>query len=145
VCQFTESVVRAHGVSTGTFVSPHLVEPRERIRLQGRPISRDLFARYFFETEELLLAGGAGPLPPFFRFLNCMAFLVFQREKVELAVVEVGVGGRTCSTNVVTPGSPKRRNVICRFLKTTQSNICDYAAWLRSHGRAGPHAHQHCL
>lgn len=92
MCQFAESVARAHGVSTGTFVSPHLVEPRERIRLNGRPISRALFAKYFFETAELLGAQG-GALPPFFRFLNCMAFLVFQREGVELAVVEVGVGG----------------------------------------------------
>jgi folylpolyglutamate synthase len=94
VCQFAESVARAHGVTTGTFVSPHLVEPRERIRLNGRPISRDLFSKYFFETAELLAAEG-GVLPPFFRFLNCMAFLVFQREGVELAVVEVGVGGES--------------------------------------------------
>lgn len=103
VCALTESIVRAHGFTTGTFISPHLVEPRERIRLQGRPISRDMFAKYFFETEALLSAKKDAPLPPFFRFLSAMAFLVFQREQVQLAVVEVGVGGRTCSTNVVHP------------------------------------------
>jgi folylpolyglutamate synthase len=134
VCQFAESVARAHGVSTGTFVSPHLVEPRERIRLNGRPISRDLFSKYFFETAELLAAEG-GALPPFFRFLNCMAFLVFQREGVELAVVEVGVGGEqvfVCKKMRVSSTSQIRTNV---FDKCAVS-CCDgnHASRIRSHG-----------
>ncbi len=104
VSAFAESLARSHGLSTGLFVSPHLVAPRERIRLAGRPISEELFAHYFFETLHRLERGGAAAqLPPFFRFLNCMALLVFQEEKVQCAIVEVGVGGRTCSTNVVSP------------------------------------------
>ena len=88
VCAFAERLVREHGFRTGAFVSPHLVEPRERIRLDGAPISRDMFARYFWETEQRLGQDGR-PLPPFFRFLNCMAFLLFQRERVDVAVIEV--------------------------------------------------------
>lgn len=109
VCQFVESVVRHEKphFKTGTFISPHLIEPRERIRLQGKPVSRDLFAQYFWLTYDRLSQapqeGSFVKVPPFFRFLNCMSFLLFQQEKVDLCVVEVGVGGRTCSTNVVSP------------------------------------------
>ncbi len=85
------------------------MEPRERIRLGGRPIDRARFVHYFKLTHSRLLAHASAndsafrAVPPFFRFLTCMAFLVFQEEAVDVSVVEVGVGGRTCSTNVLLP------------------------------------------
>lgn len=101
VCAMTEALLRTNGAHTGMFISPHLVEPRERIRIGGRPLSEDQFARFFWRTFDVLSEGAS--VPPFFRFLNCMGFLVFQEEAVDVAVVEVGVGGRACSTNVVHP------------------------------------------
>lgn len=98
-------VVKSHGFKTGCFTSPHLVDPRERIRLNGKPISEEAFVHYFWRTYERLheRAPGGFDVPPFFRFLTCMSFLVFQEERVDASIVEVGVGGRTCSTNVVQP------------------------------------------
>ena len=95
----TEALLRQDGIKTGMFVSPHLVEPRERIRINGKPLSEAQFADFFWRT----LEGLQPSPPPFFRFLNCMSFLVFQELAVDVAVVEVGVGGRACSTNVVSP------------------------------------------
>ncbi len=106
VCSFADSVLRRHGVSTGCYISPHLVEPRERIRLGGRPISRDAFVDYFWRTIDLLEAkppSAFAAVPPFFRFLTCMALYVFHDQRVDACVMEVGVGGRTCPTNVVQP------------------------------------------
>lgn len=48
-CAFTESILRNHGFKTGFFSSPHLIEVRERIRINGKPLSRNLFAQHFWE------------------------------------------------------------------------------------------------
>ncbi|KAL2756608.1 hypothetical protein ACRALDRAFT_2018300 [Sodiomyces alcalophilus JCM 7366] len=100
----------------GTYTSPHLVTPRERIALDGRPIAKDLFARYFFELWDRLgdaaVAEGtmareeaAGPAskPFYFRFLTLLAFHVFLSEGVTSVVVEVGIGGAYDATNVLPP------------------------------------------
>ncbi|ROT39568.1 FolC bifunctional protein [Sodiomyces alkalinus F11] len=100
----------------GTYTSPHLVTPRERIALDGRPIGKALFARYFFEVWDRLTdaavaegvmtpeaARGAGSKPFYFRFLTLLAFHVFLSEGVRSAVVEVGIGGAYDATNVLPP------------------------------------------
>ncbi|NXQ31381.1 FOLC protein, partial [Alaudala cheleensis] len=90
--------------------SPHLVQVRERIRINGKPISKDLFNKYFWlvynrleETKDPAHAG----MPAYFRFLTIMAFHVFLQEKVDLAVVEVGIGGTYDCTNII------RAPVVC--------------------------------
>ncbi|RUS22971.1 Mur ligase [Endogone sp. FLAS-F59071] len=130
-CAFAESILLhyheetgASPIRTGLFTSPHLVAVRERIRINGRSISEEMFARYFFEcwdkleeTKEQYLAEKLkrekGPKqhiidqrnhidkPTYFRFLTLLAFHVFMQEKVDAAIIEVGVGGEFDSTNIV--------------------------------------------
>lgn len=95
VCALFESAARAAGLKTGLFISPHLVDITERIQLGGRPISAGVFAALFDEVFK------AGPELGFFELLTCMAFLYFEREKTDLAVIEAGIGGRWDTTNVL--------------------------------------------
>ncbi|NWU62575.1 FOLC protein, partial [Pterocles burchelli] len=90
--------------------SPHLVQVRERIRINGQPISKEQFSKYFWlvynrleETKDPV----HGSMPAYFRFLTIMAFHVFLQEKVDLAVVEVGIGGAYDCTNII------RTPVVC--------------------------------
>ncbi|KAB5549701.1 Mur ligase [Coniochaeta sp. 2T2.1] len=82
----------------GTYTSPHVVSVRERIMLDGRPIGRELFARYFFQLWDRF---GGGEKPFYFRFLTILAWHVFLSEGVRSAVVECGIGGEYDATNVL--------------------------------------------
>jgi len=95
VCALFESSLRAAGLKTGLFISPHLVSMTERIQLNGKAISDGDFAGLFGEVF------AAGPDLSFFELLTCMAFLYFERERTDLAVIEVGIGGRWDTTNVL--------------------------------------------
>ncbi|OGS48993.1 MAG: hypothetical protein A3J79_13135 [Elusimicrobia bacterium RIFOXYB2_FULL_62_6] len=95
VCALFDSVLRAAGYRTGLFISPHLVNTTERIRVNGAEISREDFTRTF---EEVF---GAGQDLSFFELLTCMAFLYFERAGTDIAVIEVGIGGRYDTTNVL--------------------------------------------
>ncbi len=102
-----EAGLRAAGVRTGLYTSPHLVEPTERIRLAGVPVTPQQFSAAFgivhLAAEELLTAGKLETHPSYFDTVTAMAFLLFRELKVDMAVIEVGLGGRLDSTNVVTP------------------------------------------
>jgi dihydrofolate synthase/folylpolyglutamate synthase len=101
------SILRASGVKTGLYTSPHLVRINERIRVDGREISDDDFAFLQGEVDrvaEQLVERGELPWhPSFFEMMTAIAFEHFAREKVEVAVLEVGMGGRLDATNVVEP------------------------------------------
>jgi len=102
-CAFVESILRSHGLKTGLFTSPHLVSVRERIRIGGNPIDRNTFANHFWQCcvqLEQTKTTEFPRLPSYFRFLTLMALHVFIAEKVDIAIVEVGVGGRTDATNI---------------------------------------------
>ncbi|XP_037963877.2 folylpolyglutamate synthase, mitochondrial isoform X1 [Plutella xylostella] len=98
-----ESILRHHGYSTGFFSSPHLVSVCERIRLNGEVISKDKFADYFHGLYELLETSKRheGDMPKYFSFLTVMAYNIFLQEKVDVAIVEVGIGGVVDYTNVL--------------------------------------------
>ena len=102
-----ESALRAHGVRTGLFTSPHLAGPTERIRILGEPVSAERFAEAFNRVhaaaESLLDAGAIDFHPSYFETVAAMAFLIFAAEKVECVALEVGLGGRLDATNVVSP------------------------------------------
>jgi dihydrofolate synthase/folylpolyglutamate synthase len=102
-----ESILRAAGNRTGLYTSPHLVRINERIRVAGEQIGEEEFAAAHTRVEaaaEQLLAGGALPWhPSFFEMLTAMAFDHFARSGIEIAVLEVGMGGRLDATNVVEP------------------------------------------
>ncbi len=101
------SILRASGLKTGLYTSPHLVRINERIRVNGEEIGDDDFARLHGEVDrvaERLVEQGALPWhPSFFEMMTAIAFADFARERVELAVLEVGMGGRLDATNVVEP------------------------------------------
>ncbi|XP_074655770.1 folylpolyglutamate synthase, mitochondrial-like isoform X2 [Tubulanus polymorphus] len=109
-CAFSESILRNHGYTTGFYSSPHLIEVRERIRINGRPLSKESFSRYFWDCYNKLIDSKLPEdekMPSYFRFLTVMAFHVFSQEKVDVAIIEVGVGGEYDYTNVI------RTPVVC--------------------------------
>lgn len=101
------SILKAAGLRTALYTSPHLVCINERIRIDGVAISDDDFAFLHNLVEhcaERLVVDGELPWhPSFFEMLTAMAFQYFAREKVDIAVLEVGMGGRLDATNVVEP------------------------------------------
>jgi len=100
-------IFHASGLKTGLYTSPHLVRINERIRISGAEISDDTFATIHGEVDaiaERLVASGDLPWhPSFFEMMTAIAFSYFAREKVDIAVLEVGMGGRLDATNVVEP------------------------------------------
>ncbi|HVO64668.1 MAG TPA: folylpolyglutamate synthase/dihydrofolate synthase family protein [Terriglobales bacterium] len=101
------SILQSAGLRTGLYTSPHLVRINERIRINGHAISDDKFALLHDvveRTAERLVSEGDLPWhPSFFEMLTAMAFEYFAREKIEIAVLEVGMGGRLDATNVIEP------------------------------------------
>src|SRR6201997_4894204 len=101
------SILKTSGYKTGLYTSPHLVRINERVRINGARISDDDFAGIHDlvdRTAERLVSENELPWhPSFFEMLTAIAFEYFAREKVSLAVLEVGMGGRLDATNVVEP------------------------------------------
>lgn len=102
----SEIFVRS-GLRAGLYTSPHLVRVEERIRVGGRMIPdrdfRRILAAVKNKIEELLAAGKLEVSPTFFEVLTAAALLHFREKQVDIAVLEVGMGGRFDATNVVTP------------------------------------------
>jgi dihydrofolate synthase/folylpolyglutamate synthase len=101
------SILTASGARVGLYTSPHLERINERIRIGNSEIADDLFAHLYFRVhdvaQQLVQRGRLPQHPSFFEILTAMAFLCFAEEKVDLAVLEVGMGGRLDATNVVDP------------------------------------------
>jgi dihydrofolate synthase / folylpolyglutamate synthase len=99
VASMIAAVLQAHGVRTGLYTSPHLVRFSERIRIDGAEIEEDAVVQYSEELQTLVDTLRA----TFFETATAMAFKYFADEKVDVAVVETGLGGRFDATNIVTP------------------------------------------
>ena len=101
------SILRASGLKAGLYTSPHLIRINERICVHGIQISDDEFARLHGDVDciaEGLLAEGRLPWhPSFFEMMTAIGFCYFASQKVDIAVLEVGMGGRLDATNVVEP------------------------------------------
>ncbi len=95
VCAMVEAALRAEGRATGMYTSPHLCRFAERIRIGGAPLDDERLARILDQ------ALTAGPDLSFFEVATLAAFLAFRDAKVDVAIVEVGIGGRLDATNVV--------------------------------------------
>lgn len=99
VSHLLAAILQQSGYKVGLYTSPHLVDFRERIRINGQMISKEYVIdfverhRTFFEPLQ----------PSFFELTSSMAFDYFRAEKVDIAVIEVGLGGRLDSTNIITP------------------------------------------
>ncbi len=97
VCQYLTNLFIKTGLKVGTYTSPHIVDRTERIRIQGKTISELLLKRYEKRYQEVL-----EPLTYFERF-TVLAFLIFRDLKIDLQVLEVGMGGRLDATNLSDP------------------------------------------
>ncbi len=102
VCAFLDSICLSAGVSAGTFTSPHLISITERIRINGSDISEEDFARHasrIRDTSAYLRANGQLEyLPTFFEQITAIALTAFAEAKVDLAILETGLGGRLDAT-----------------------------------------------
>ncbi len=102
-----ESILRAAGLHTGLYTSPHLENIRERIRFDGENISEEDFAaawtRVHAAIESLMASGALAAHPTFFECLTAMAFHSCERRGVDFSIYEVGLGGRLDATNIVMP------------------------------------------
>ncbi len=93
------AILQSAGYKTGLYTSPHLVDYRERIRINGEMISKDYVCDFINQNQEII-----GKLKPsFFEMSVALAFKYFADMKVDVAVIEVGMGGRLDSTNIITP------------------------------------------
>src|SRR6266568_2971088 len=101
------SILSASGLRTGLYTSPHLTRPNERIRVDQIEISDEAFAAFYFRVhdcaQKLVADGKLAQLPSFFETLTAMAFFHFAEGKIQIAVLEVGMGGRLDATNIVDP------------------------------------------
>uniref|UniRef100_A0A8C7UFL0 Folylpolyglutamate synthase n=1 Tax=Oncorhynchus mykiss TaxID=8022 RepID=A0A8C7UFL0_ONCMY len=89
-CAFTEQILRSYGFRTGFYSSPHLVQVRERIRINGKPIGKELFTKYFWQVYGRLYETKVVLSHPY-----CLVM------QVDLAVIEVGIGGAYDCTNII--------------------------------------------
>lgn len=93
------SILQADGYRVGLYTSPHLVDFRERIRVNGKPVGEQYVVDFVRDNREFF-----EPLhPSFFELTTAMAFKYFADERVDIAVIEVGLGGRLDCTNIITP------------------------------------------
>lgn len=107
VCAMLARILSLHNFRVGLYTSPHLVKVEERIRINGEPISSRSFSRELTilrdRIEALIASKKLLSFPTYFELLTCLAFIYFGKQKIDIAVLEVGMGGRFDATNVVVP------------------------------------------
>jgi dihydrofolate synthase / folylpolyglutamate synthase len=100
-CAMIAAMLQANGYKVGLYTSPHLVDIRERITINGEMISHAEFARLVKLVEPFV--SKMKPMPTYFDTITAMAFKYFAEQKVDIAIIETGLGGRLDSTNVIKP------------------------------------------
>jgi len=127
-CAFLDSICVSANIKTGLFTSPHLVSITERIKINGQQISEENFARHASKirknSEKLLANGELETLPTFFEQVTAIAISAFDEAKIELAILETGLGGRfdaTTATNAeivaITPIDFDHQDILGNTLK----------------------------
>jgi dihydrofolate synthase/folylpolyglutamate synthase len=99
VCAMIDSIARAQGCRSGLFTSPHLISFRERIRVNGEMISEDTVASGLTEIRDLVASWD--PHPTFFEITTALALQYFANAKIDVVVLETGLGGRLDATNAI--------------------------------------------
>ena len=101
------AILTASGMRTGLYTSPHLERVNERIRIDSQLIPDDDFGRLYFHlrntADQLVKEDKLHQLPSYFESLTALAFLYFAEQRIDIAVLEVGLGGRLDATNIVSP------------------------------------------
>lgn len=116
------------GYKVGLYTSPHLLDFRERIKVNGQPVSEEYVCKF---VDTFLKSNYDGRQPSFFELTTIMAFSYFKKEKVDIAIIEVGLGGRLDSTNILTPALSIITNISfdhTQFLGDTLSKIASEKA-----------------
>jgi len=135
-----ESIMRnAYGLNTGMFTSPHLVDIRERIRMNGKLVSKEVFGRAYWtirlRLEEAAKSdidnanGDVPTMPGYFRMLTLMSLHIFctsQSPRIDVILLESGMGGRYDATNVVEPIVPRRDHTRHGRLLVRGVTVIDY-------------------
>ncbi|MCS6977333.1 MAG: bifunctional folylpolyglutamate synthase/dihydrofolate synthase [Gemmatales bacterium] len=105
VAAMLSAVLQAAGMRTGLFTSPHLIRVEERVQIDGQPIDPDDLTRLMRIIADVVpdIEDEQGSQPTFFEIVTALGFLYFAQKKADLAVIEVGLGGRFDSTNVCDP------------------------------------------
>ena len=117
------SILQEAGYNVGLYTSPHLIDFRERVRINGEMISKDSVSKFmhlnfdFFESNNL----------SFFEMTVGLAFDYFSKNKVDIAIIEVGMGGRLDSTNIINPLLSVITNISLDHTKFLGTNITDIA------------------
>ncbi len=97
----TAAMLEAQGYRVGLYTSPHMVDIRERITINGKMISEEDFSKYVRQIEPIVAK--LKPTPTWFDVITAIAFQYFADQKIDIAVIETGMGGRLDSTNVLKP------------------------------------------
>ncbi len=130
------SILQAGGYRTGLYTSPHLIRVNERIRINERDIDDDAFAKYYFQVDDcarrLVAESKLNGFPSFFEAMTALAFLAFAEQKVDIAVLEVGMGGRLDATNIVEPLASVITDISLDHMEWLGSTIAEIA-----HEKAG--------
>ena len=100
-CAMVAAMLQASGYKVGLYTSPHLIDVRERIQINGAMIPTADFARLVRQIEPIVAR--SRPTPTYFDVLTAIAFKYFAEQKVDIAIIETGLGGRLDSTNVLKP------------------------------------------
>ncbi len=124
VCAFLESILKVAGFKVGFYSSPHLVRFTERFRINGKEIEKDAVAAL---TDEVRAASDPDDPLTFFEATTVMALSFFAREKTDFAIMEVGMGGRLDSTNVINPIAAGITNVSMEHQQYLGSRLLDIA------------------
>lgn len=103
VAYMLSNALVANGYKVGLYTSPHLIDVRERIKINGEDISREEFVEYLNRLVSIFDRFSENNKPTFFEVITAIAFMYFADKQVDIAIVETGLGGRLDSTNIITP------------------------------------------
>lgn len=127
------AILQESGYKVGLYTSPHLIDFRERIRVNGKPVSKEYVVDFVEKHKDFF-----EPLQPsFFELTTAMAFNCFAMENVDIAVIETGLGGRLDCTNIITPELCIITNISLdhtQFLGSTLAEIAREKAGIIKHG-----------
>ncbi len=135
VAHMLASCLQSCGYRVGLFTSPHLIDFRERIRVNGKKVSRNYVTQWVSDFQKKKLGG---IVPSFFEIISTMAFDYFAWRNVNVAVIETGLGGRLDSTNIITPDLSIITNIGLehqQFLGDTIEQIAHEKAGIIKHGK----------
>lgn len=118
------AILQESGYKVGLYTSPHLIDFRERIRINGKMVSREFIVDFVEKHREQF----EPVMPSFFELTMEMAFLYFARQEVDVAVIEVGLGGRLDSTNIISPDLSVITNIGLDHVKQLGNTLPKIAA-----------------